>query len=78
MSNTHDLQQYKFSKTKIIHLSENLKILDSIANIVYNNLDRPFAWPIIDLIFEYQIKYGMELKDHEKVIKERGKINGEK
>ena len=78
MSDTHDLTEYKRAKEQVAYLSENIIILDSLLEILYNNLDRPFSWPLLGLVTEYQIEYSIKLLDYEMILKQRGKIDERK
>ena len=71
----YDAYKYKFAKKKVKELEKLLKDLDSIGNILYDNLNYGHVWDLISAYEEVLITYYVEYHEYQQIVNNKGKIN---
>ena len=73
--NIHDAQYYKNAQQKVEEYGDFLFQLDNVAEILYDNLEYPEIWDLIENLEEIRVKYYVLFHEYNQVVKNKGKIN---
>lgn len=74
--NIHDSAKYKDAKIKEAELRGLLLDLDSVAELLYNNLSYSGVWKTIQLFEEVRIEYYVLHHEYNSIVKNKGKLDG--
>jgi len=75
--NICDTLEYQRSKKRLASLEKLLHQLDTVGEILYNNLEYDGIWDLIERFEELRIKYYVEQFEHRNTIEGKGILNGQ-
>jgi hypothetical protein len=71
----YDIMEYQRSQKRAKELKSLLFELDSVADVLYNNINYNGVWDLLQHFEEVRIKYYVEFYEHDKIVQDKGKIN---
>lgn len=75
--NVYDSYKYKFAQKKVKELHKLLKQLDSVGDLLYDNLEYGQIWDLIMHFEETRVHYYVEYHEYLQIVNAKGKIDVE-
>jgi len=71
----YDGLEYKRAKKKVTDLKKFLFQLDTIGEILYNNLDKDDIWDLINKFEDVNIKHYLEFHEYDEILRNKGNVD---